>query len=649
MIMQRERRLSWDRALDIASQIADALVCAHQAQIIHRDIKPGNILLDKNNRVFVTDFGIAKILTAETQLTADGSLLGTPQYMAPERCQNGEATAASDIYSLGILTFQMISGRLPFEALTPVDLVRKIVSEPPVRLRDLKIDVPEDVDRLVAFMMEKKPKDRPPNSRALCEAIARVRFGEPLDTHGGEVAAALASFRDSISTPTPHPGAAFTTQSATTEERIPVSSRRARGWWRRAGSWRRTAIGICMLAALSAAGFSAWLFWGARNAPALDITNSADHGASRWAMKDAVAKFTDEAPGVVLAHLNMDGFAPVEQAPCGETQTIVQLTGLRNGARDGQSALVSIDPSRRTALLELGPVGRRNAAGTRGTITCLAGVGAVPASSPLNHSAILWYPFETGKETRGEYLAAWNVQSQAPTYPIFQSQNLTSDPRSISAASPKADGATIALALMTSDGACFLAERDTRQKDISAYGPTLAEPGAPIVTVVYSPDGTQIAFVRKLSGVRQQVWLLPVAAPDKKRALAEGDVHIGPHAFSPDGTLLLIAERRSNGRSEMRLVRVEDGSTSAELGDGWMGGWGVKSDNVIVAAPDVKGTCQLWAISVGGAMARTQLTFLDAGVAHEFCISGDGTWAASSMGAANKADLVFVHLAKTEL
>ena len=101
MIMQRERRLGWFQALGIAAQIADALASAHDAQIIHRDIKPGNILVGNADQVYVTDFGIAKILTAETQLTADGSLLGTPQYMAPERCQNGDATAASDIYSLG--------------------------------------------------------------------------------------------------------------------------------------------------------------------------------------------------------------------------------------------------------------------------------------------------------------------------------------------------------------------------------------------------------------------------------------------------------------------------------------------------------------------------------------------------------------------
>src|SRR5690606_23012671 len=133
----------------------------HDSGIIHRDIKPGNILIDRKGQAFVTDFGIAKVLTAETQLTVEGSRLGTPQYMSPERCTNGQVVPQSDLYSLGVLLFQMITGKLPYEATEPVEMLRKIVSEPPKRLRDYVPDVPADAERLVAYLLEKRPSDRP--------------------------------------------------------------------------------------------------------------------------------------------------------------------------------------------------------------------------------------------------------------------------------------------------------------------------------------------------------------------------------------------------------------------------------------------------------------------------------------------------------
>ena len=203
-ILERENHLDVQRALYLAEQVARALACAHEARIIHRDIKPGNILIGADDHVHVLDFGIAKLLSAEVQLTLDGSRLGTPQYMSPERCQNKLITASSDIYSLGVVLFQMISGRLPYEASTPVSLIRKIIAGPPTRLKELMPDVPRDVERLVAFMIEKDPKDRPANAEALADAIARVRAGESLDEAEG-MADVFASFRQTMGTPTPLP------------------------------------------------------------------------------------------------------------------------------------------------------------------------------------------------------------------------------------------------------------------------------------------------------------------------------------------------------------------------------------------------------------------------------------------------------------
>jgi serine/threonine protein kinase len=204
-VLQNHGARPWKDVLDIGSQLAGALVCAHGAHIIHRDIKPANVLIDESGKAYMTDFGIAKVLTATTQLTMDGARLGTPQYMSPERCMDEKVTPASDIYALGVLLFQCMSGRLPFEAASAADLIRKIISEEPTRLSQYVPDIPDNVERLIAFMIEKKPGNRPVDAQAVQGLIERVRQGKALDDQDNDAANALASYRQSYSTPTPTP------------------------------------------------------------------------------------------------------------------------------------------------------------------------------------------------------------------------------------------------------------------------------------------------------------------------------------------------------------------------------------------------------------------------------------------------------------
>ncbi len=143
----------------ILRDIAAGLEFAHQQGVIHRDVKPANILVDQNGAVVVTDFGIAKAREADA-LTASGTSIGTPAYMSPEQALGKRATPASDQYSLGVLAYELLSGRMPFVSETAMGVMYQHTHAPPGPLRDLRPDIPLEVATAVERMLAKRPEDR---------------------------------------------------------------------------------------------------------------------------------------------------------------------------------------------------------------------------------------------------------------------------------------------------------------------------------------------------------------------------------------------------------------------------------------------------------------------------------------------------------
>src|SRR3954469_1454408 len=148
-LLSRDRRLDPERAVRILAQVAAALDAAHAAGLVHRDVKPANILL-QGEHVFLTDFGLSKHAGSDDDLTETGAVLGTVDYMAPEQVQGGIVDARSDVYALGCVLFQMLSGRVPFERTNGVAKLFAHVSEPAPRLTD----VPDALADVVARAME---------------------------------------------------------------------------------------------------------------------------------------------------------------------------------------------------------------------------------------------------------------------------------------------------------------------------------------------------------------------------------------------------------------------------------------------------------------------------------------------------------------
>src|ERR1044072_6109530 len=185
-ILNGEPPLETARATSIMLQTSDAVAAAHVAGIIHRDLKPSNILVtqsaDQPAVVKVLDFGIATFSADDDEdapmLAQTNTVIGTPRYMSPEQHNGNELTPAADVYSLGVILYEMLAGMAPFSGSTPAEIAEKHANDPPHSPREIVAAIPQDVERIVLHALEKQPSDRPANAgefrRELLETADRL-------------------------------------------------------------------------------------------------------------------------------------------------------------------------------------------------------------------------------------------------------------------------------------------------------------------------------------------------------------------------------------------------------------------------------------------------------------------------------------------
>ena len=183
-----EGPFDWARTRGVLLQILGALEAAHAHRVIHRDMKPGNCFRihrhDNPDFIKVLDFGIAKVLREDgtgISLTAQGTVMGTPDYMSPEQCRGTKVDARADLYALGVMTYEMLTGKLPFAAKHPVDVMHMHVFEvaPPIREVAPDVEVPAAAMKIVKRAMAKDPDDRFPDATAFAAAVRAIEPAPP--------------------------------------------------------------------------------------------------------------------------------------------------------------------------------------------------------------------------------------------------------------------------------------------------------------------------------------------------------------------------------------------------------------------------------------------------------------------------------------
>lgn len=272
-VLDDEGRLPVARSADIAYQVADALALAHARGLIHRDIKPGNVLLQPDGRVKVTDFGIAKATNADDDLTRPGMVVGTARYLAPEQVDGRPVDTRADVYSLGLVLYEMLAGAAPFAADSDIATAVARLTADPRSIRAERPDVPPGLAAVVDRALARDPDARLPNAVAFRDSVAPFRAEHP--TAGDLTAPGRISSRTVTAMARPVPAAA----SPSTRPSPPLARPAARE--RRAPPrprWSlRVAIWIVAPALGFGAGYGAWRVTHRHHSPAPRATVASVH------------------------------------------------------------------------------------------------------------------------------------------------------------------------------------------------------------------------------------------------------------------------------------------------------------------------------------------------------------------------------------
>ncbi len=409
-VLEREHVLPTDKVLDIVAQTASALHAAHAAGLVHRDIKPGNLLITPDGRVKITDFGIARIAD-QVPLTATGQVMGTVQYLSPEQASGHPASPTTDIYSLGIVAYEALAGRRPFTGESQVAIAMAQINEAPP---ELPLTISEPVRNLVFACIAKNPADRPPSSAHLARAATALRRGDvqaaaasvPAVLGGASLATAATMLFPSQGTPTaattilPSAGDA---NAGSRSDSVAAEKKKKRSPW----TWPLIAL-IALLAIVLIGAVIALTSQGGDNKP---VETSAPPKTS--APASPKPKPTSSAP-TSAAIVEADYIGKTGE----EARNMLIALGMTADVRTGNAAT---NPDDVDKVYAVNPTGANVKVGT--TITVTVWAAAQEPSAPANSPSLAGgsEPFAPGADVTitwaaqscpsGQTLSGYNVEA----------------------------------------------------------------------------------------------------------------------------------------------------------------------------------------------------------------------------------------------
>lgn len=536
-------RIPRPRVVSIVEQVASALDYAHQKGILHRDLKPSNILLDDGGGVFITDFGIARILGEGSGTITTQGVVGTPSYMSPEQARAEPLDGRSDVYSLGVMLFELATGRRPFESDTPYSIAIMHVTMPPPAPRQFEPEISPALEKVIMRALRKKREERYGSAGELAEALrlslGGIESGAGDDTPPGAEATSarhpVEPIGATISAPSPMLAPAHSPSASTTSDTSPAagallggkraSGRRRRSIW--IGAAAGGALGCALLAGLVVLG--ATVFGALSRDEGVTASATALELVSEMTSATAVASVSKLATTTPLRDAAL---APLQL-------TRAALNAAADATFTAEAIYADARPTATAPAVQ--PVGLRESptlipalASVDGELVYFAKRAAVDAEEPVFEIVILDL---TTRETR-----RFSAGEGSSTYPR-----------------PSPDGRWIAFqSNRDGDFEIYVANR---------YGGQIKPLTANTVwdrLPAWSPDGDWIIYSSDSRG-DQMLDLYQTRLPDGERQLVHSDQWRNSHArYSPDGKHVVFTAGpsvRDSSTWEIRLIERETGAS----------------------------------------------------------------------------------------